>query len=68
MTYYLAETYAEINGMTADEQFQAFHDEIPWGRMGKPAEVAAVAAFLASDDASYLTGQGINVSGGLVMH
>ena len=68
MTTYLAETYAEINGITPEAQFQAFHDEIPWGRMGKPSEVADVAVFLASDEAAYLTGQGINVSGGLVMH
>jgi 2-hydroxycyclohexanecarboxyl-CoA dehydrogenase len=36
-------------------------------RIGEPEEVAAVIAFLASDDASYLTGQTINVSGGLSM-
>src|SRR4051794_1774963 len=36
-------------------------------RVGEPEEVAAVIAFLASDDASYLTGQTINVSGGLSM-
>lgn len=34
------------------------------GRMGEPAEVAKVAAFLASDDASYITGSTITVSGG----
>jgi 2-hydroxycyclohexanecarboxyl-CoA dehydrogenase len=36
-------------------------------RIGEPEEVAATIAFLASDDASYLTGQTINVSGGLSM-
>ena len=35
------------------------------GRMGKPEEVAAAALFLASDDAAYITGQGINVNGGM---
>ena len=34
------------------------------GRLGEPEEVAAVAAFLASDDASYLTGQTIYPDGG----
>ena len=37
---------------------------IPLGRMGKPADVAAVVAFLASDEAGYLTGEVINVGGG----
>ena len=36
-------------------------------RIGEPEEVASVIAFLASDDASYVTGQTINVSGGLSM-
>jgi NAD(P)-dependent dehydrogenase (short-subunit alcohol dehydrogenase family) len=36
-------------------------------RIGEPEEVAAVIAFLASDDASYVTGQTLNVSGGLSM-
>jgi 2-hydroxycyclohexanecarboxyl-CoA dehydrogenase len=36
-------------------------------RIGKPEEVAAAIAFLASDDASFVTGQTLNVSGGLSM-
>ena len=36
----------------------------PWGRAGTPSDVAAVAQFLASDDADYLTGQTVNVTGG----
>jgi glucose 1-dehydrogenase len=39
--------------------------EIPWGRFGRPGEVAAVAAFLASDDADYVTGSTYYVDGGL---
>ncbi|HUF45649.1 MAG TPA: SDR family oxidoreductase, partial [Aestuariivirgaceae bacterium] len=36
----------------------------PLGRIGDPAEIAAIAAFLASDDASYITGQTIYADGG----
>jgi len=39
--------------------------EIPWGRFGKPEEVAAVAVFLASDDSEYVTGSTYYVDGGL---
>jgi glucose 1-dehydrogenase len=39
--------------------------EIPWGRFGRPEEVAAVAAFLASDEADYVTGSTYYVDGGL---
>jgi 3-oxoacyl-[acyl-carrier protein] reductase len=40
---------------------------VPLGRAGTPEEVAAAIAFLASDEASYLTGQTLGVDGGLVM-
>ncbi len=42
-------------------------EQIPLGRFGKPEEVAKVVRFLASDDASYITGQVININGGLYM-
>ena len=46
---------------------QAMIDATTMRRIGEPEEVAAVIAFLASDDASYVTGQTVNVSGGLSM-
>ena len=39
--------------------------EIPWGRFGQPEEIAAVATFLASDEAAYVTGSTYFVDGGL---
>jgi NAD(P)-dependent dehydrogenase (short-subunit alcohol dehydrogenase family) len=41
--------------------------EIPLGRLQEPAEAAAAIAFLCSDDAAYITGESINVSGGQMM-
>jgi 2-hydroxycyclohexanecarboxyl-CoA dehydrogenase len=40
---------------------------IPMGRLGEPADLAGAVAFLASDDASFITGQTLSVSGGLTM-
>jgi 2-hydroxycyclohexanecarboxyl-CoA dehydrogenase len=40
---------------------------IPFGRLAEPAEIAAAVAFLASDDAAFITGQTLSVSGGLTM-
>jgi 3-oxoacyl-[acyl-carrier protein] reductase len=41
--------------------------EIPWGRVGRPQEVASVIGFLTSDDAVYVTGQSLIVDGGLTI-
>ena len=41
--------------------------QIPLGKLGSPEDVAAAAAFLASDDAAYITGQVLVVDGGMVM-
>jgi 2-hydroxycyclohexanecarboxyl-CoA dehydrogenase len=41
---------------------------VPMRRMGEPEDVAGIAVFLATDDASFITGQVISVSGGLTMH
>ena len=52
-------------GMLADLPMEHILPAIPQGRMGSPEEVAGVASFLASQDASYMTGQVLAVNGGL---
>jgi len=54
-------------GMASSDQHERFIDQIPLGRLGRLDEVAGVVSFLASDDASYLTGQIIAVNGGMGM-
>ena len=46
---------------------KAFVDRQPMGRLGRPEEVAALAVFLASDEASYITGQTHLVDGGMAL-
>ncbi len=50
-----------------DAARQALTGQIPLGRLGTPDDVAATVAWLASDEASYVTGTVVNVSGGLYM-
>ena len=50
-----------------EEQQNALKQQIPMGRIGEPEEVAKVVLFLASDLASYITGQVIQITGGLGM-
>lgn len=59
---------AVVRGLTAADIAAEDRSQVPIGRTGTPADVAGVALFLASDLASYLTGQGINVTGGMTMH
>ena len=47
---------------------EAFKSAIPLGRLGQPDDLASTIAFFGSDDASFITGQVISVSGGLTMH
>ncbi|MGD0266491.1 MAG: 3-oxoacyl-ACP reductase family protein [Candidatus Methylomirabilota bacterium] len=50
------------------ERLRRLAAEIPLGRLATPEDVAELTAFLASDAAEYITGQAINLVGGLIMH
>ena len=51
----------------SEEQIEALTKNIPLGRIASPDEVSSVVAFLLSDNSSYITGENINVNGGLYM-
>ena len=54
-----------VTGVSADPAAKnRVLSRTPLGRTGEPSEIAAIAAFLASDDASYITGQTIYADGG----
>ncbi len=60
----LAEAAAAREGITSDSARARWAAEIPMGRLGEPREFASLAAFLASERASYITGTSITVDGG----
>lgn len=61
----LDEAAAAQSGQTTAQIRAERERSIPYGRLGKPAELAAAVAFFASDEARYLTGQSLRVDGGL---
>ncbi|MFT7287446.1 MAG: NAD(P)-dependent dehydrogenase (short-subunit alcohol dehydrogenase family) [Halieaceae bacterium] len=63
-----SEYFANYRGMSVEDYRAGLRARIPLGRVGLPGDTAAVAAFLASEDASFITGEAINVSGGEEMH
>ncbi len=62
----LADNIAATKGITSEAAFAAWEHQIPMGRLGEPAEFAALAAFLASERAGYITAQNIAVDGGWI--
>jgi 3-oxoacyl-[acyl-carrier protein] reductase len=62
----LARAAAEREGISVGEAFAKWENEIPMKRLGEPREFAALAAFLVSERASYITGSSIAVDGGWI--
>jgi 3-oxoacyl-[acyl-carrier protein] reductase len=57
----------EMSAQWSDQKKKEIIDSIPLGRLGKPEDVANAALFLASDDASFITGEILDVNGGALM-
>lgn len=58
----------EMTDNLSDQQKEMILNAIPMNRYASPDDIANAVSFLASDNASYITGQTLNVDGGLVMH
>jgi NAD(P)-dependent dehydrogenase (short-subunit alcohol dehydrogenase family) len=63
----VAARQGEQLGMTGEEWLEMRANDCPMNRLAEPWEIAGVCAFLASQDARYITGQALEVDGGLVM-
>lgn len=57
----------EMNSRFSAEDLELIRDEIPLGMFGEPRHIADAAAFLASDNAEYITGQILAVNGGMII-
>ena len=58
---------SDMTDKLPDEQKDIWLKQIPLGRFGDKEEVASLVLFLASKEASYITGQTLSIDGGLVM-
>jgi NAD(P)-dependent dehydrogenase (short-subunit alcohol dehydrogenase family) len=63
----VAEKVGGLDGMTGEEWLEMRAQDCPMNRLADPWEIAGVIAFLASNDSRYITGQAIEVDGGLIM-
>ena len=58
---------SDMTRALTEAQVEALRGQIPSGRLGTPHDVAAAVAYLCSDSADYVTGETLNVNGGLSM-
>ena len=68
MTRREAQWAAEREGGKPEDYIRQWESAVPLGRYASPEDIANIAVFLASEYASYMTGQAINISGGQEMH
>jgi 3-oxoacyl-[acyl-carrier protein] reductase len=59
--------YTDMTAATIEANEAKYLARIPLGRIAQPAEIADVVVFLASEQASYMTGATVDVSGGMLM-
>jgi 3-oxoacyl-[acyl-carrier protein] reductase len=59
--------YTDMTAATIEANEAEYLARIPLGRIAQPAEIADVVVFLASEQASYMTGATVDVSGGMLM-
>jgi NAD(P)-dependent dehydrogenase (short-subunit alcohol dehydrogenase family) len=64
----LMDVYSRRFNMEKDQYRRRVTRTIPLGRFGQPADIAGCVSWLASDDASFVTGEAVNVTGGQEMH
>ena len=57
----------DMTAVLSEEIKETYRKQIPMQRMGTPEDIAHIACFLVSEEASYITGQVINIDGGLAM-
>ena len=63
-----SEYFSALRGLSAEDYRAGIAERVPLGRVGQPGDTAAAVAFLASDEATFITGEALNVSGGEEMH